>query len=741
MRAIGHGLARARGHEQGLGALRRLIQHLGQLGQDVDARARAPEQAQRELHAPEHAGAVRTCRGQRQEALLDGQDPVQASELAVDAGQPLQAMHALGFGARGRVPLQQRGRLLQLAARLQTRPEATIIQREQTLHGRPVIRHLDQGLAERGTGRGHVIAQPRQHVTRAGRGRGRGDAIQLADRLACATPGLVEELARMRAHVAMRACQRGPVLGLQGVALAQREHRQVPRQLARQGVEQGPGFAAMAAAQERVGASQRQRHRASALAAQRLEPLEQRGQLLVAAHALGQIREIGQHHGLARRARERVLQEPPGALGIAQAVAGDQGLPPAQRRDLHGRAVAGSFLARARVLDLHLQRREHVLEIFGQLGHAQPLARHPAAFHAQGCGAIEHLASAGEVAAIRGQPDQIEQVHQRMRRLVHAPGQRRERTGQGLVIARGQGQALQAAMGRDHRWLEGRRLLVRIARPRRIREADLEHVRLLQMELGALLVRGRCQGRAVEDIDQIFPLPAALQQPVQGPQVGAQRRIRVQGLAMGCERAFRVAEMALAQLAELVRQHGRGLHVRRRFQAGDERALARLPQPALVLGPGQGLVEHGRAGDLQPRRHLDHGGGQRPRARQAHGPAVIAEQIDPAALGRHPDAARVHAHHATRHGRRRHRRRRARSHGRRGLGPGQLADRRRGGSPCARLRYLVELLELFQILDLVAAVRHDRDGHARADRRGRPGTGRGGSSRSGCTRPGSRPGQ
>ena len=75
--------------------------------------------------------------------------------------------------------------------------------------------------------------------------------------------------------------------------------------------EQRSRLIALATAEQRVGAPDRQHHRAARITLDRLPALHELGEVLVAAELLGELGEIREHDGLARRQRERLLQDVP----------------------------------------------------------------------------------------------------------------------------------------------------------------------------------------------------------------------------------------------------------------------------------------------------------------------------------------------------------------------------------------------------------------------------------------------
>ena len=148
------------------------------------------------------------------------------------------------------------------------------------------------------------------------------------------------------------------------------------------------------------------------------------------------------------------------------------------------------------------------------------------------------------------------------------------------------------------------RLLERRAGLRRVVHVLAGDPRLLEQQVGALVVVARVRHLGRDQLDQVRPQPAAIEHAPDRPQVGAQPRIECQRAAVGLHRARLVGEPALVQLAELVGEHRGRRAVALRLELLGHRLGARLAAGVaqLVERP----VEHRGRVEVDLERLIDH---------------------------------------------------------------------------------------------------------------------------------------
>ena len=138
---------------------------------------------------------------------------------------------------------------------------------------------------------------------------------------------------------------------------------------------------------------------------------------------------------------------------------------------------------------------------------------------------------------------------------------------------------------RDLRRLEQRR--ARLARVVHVLGAD---PRLLEQQIGALVVVPRVADLGVDQLDQVGPQRAAVEHAADRPQVRAQRRIEPERAAVRLGGTRLVGEPALVEFAELVRQHRGDAGIAGRLELARHRLGALLA--ARVAELVERAVEH-----------------------------------------------------------------------------------------------------------------------------------------------------
>jgi hypothetical protein len=155
------------------------------------------------------------------------------------------------------------------------------------------------------------------------------------------------------------------------------------------------------------------------------------------------------------------------------------------------------------------------------------------------------------------------------------------------------GDPLERDQRRHRRRREQHRVLERGPRVVGVAELVGQDRRLLDRQVGALVVVDREPRLGVDQLDQVGPQAAAVEHPADRPQVGAQRRIAGQRAAEGLDRPRLVDQPALAQLAQLV------------GQVGDLRAIGR-PRPRRAAGSARRRALPRRLAEIA-QRALDRG--------------------------------------------------------------------------------------------------------------------------------------
>ncbi len=222
--------------------------------------------------------------------------------------------------------LVQRGGLLEASGAL--------VQPGQGQERRRIVGRQGQGLRVAGAGQLRGVSEVKVQIAgdqEVSRG---GPRIRLAGR-ARTEPGAA---LRRLAGGDVGLGQRGDVAAGQRVALAQGQDRQIGRLAGGQRGEQRARRVAVAAAEQGVGAAQGQAEGAGRIRLLRLPALDQLGQLVVLAQALGQVGQVGDEQRLAGQERDGLLQIAPRALGVVELLGRDAGLAPAHRDELAAQA-------------------------------------------------------------------------------------------------------------------------------------------------------------------------------------------------------------------------------------------------------------------------------------------------------------------------------------------------------------------------------------------------------------------
>ena len=285
---------------------------------------------------------------------------------------------------------------------------------------------------------------------------------------------------------------------------------------------------------------------------------QQIGELVPAPERLGQLRQLAHDERLGRRRRQRRLQVAPGALAVALARAPASpaaGAAPPAARSRCSRCSIGSSASSA------VSRRARSSSTASSSSCSRSFRRRARArrAHALGVGADrERLLQDG--ARRRRAPPPIDSCS-RARSMSSAT----LRAGSAVASAMPRKTRASCPRSRARVWIfssaihagsdAGRgldRAVEAVERAGRIVQAILEQLALLHVELGLLFGRLGEADLGVEQLLQVRPQRAPLEHAADGPQVGLERRVRLQRLGVGLDRRALVAGARLGQLADLV---------------------------------------------------------------------------------------------------------------------------------------------------------------------------------------------